>query len=200
MMTQPVSVGEMLNQSMNVLTKPSVQTFEQYERRGTTRDALTYVAVGAAVAAVVALLFGLLGGIVAAIVSGIVAFISPILYYFVFSYVLYFMGKQQGGTGTQDEVFYSTALYVAPLQAVVGAVSNIPVIGCLVAPVTLALGIYQIYLGYLASRASMNLDQNKAIISVVVAIVAQFILTFVIGLIVGILGFGAAAATGTFNQ
>jgi VIT1/CCC1 family predicted Fe2+/Mn2+ transporter len=46
----------------------------------------------------------------------------------------------------------------------------------------------------------MNLDQNKAIISVVVAIVAQFILTFVIGLIVGILGFGAAAATGTFNQ
>ena len=43
MMIQGVSVGDMLNQSMTVLTKPSVQSFEQFEKRGGQREALIYV-------------------------------------------------------------------------------------------------------------------------------------------------------------
>lgn len=200
MMVQGVSISEMANQSITVLTKPSVQSFEQYERRGGQREGLIYVAVGAAVAGVVALLFGLLGGIVTALVAGLFAVLGPIVSYFLFSFVLYYVGKQQGGTGTQDEVFYTTALYVAPLAAIVGAVSNIPIIGCLALPVTLALGIYQIYLGYLAARSSMNLDQNKAIISVVAAYVAQLLVGLLIGGISAAIIFGGAAANGAFNQ
>src|SRR5262249_32592899 len=103
----------------------------------------------------------------------------------------------QGGTGTQDEVFYTCALYTAPLLAIVGVVGAIPVIGCLFAPVSLVLGLYQIYLGYLAARASMNLDQNKAIISVVAAIVAQWIVAvFIISAIFAAIFAGAALSNG----
>ena len=47
MMIQGVSVGDMLNQSMTVLTKPSVQSFEQFEKRGGQREALIYVVIAA---------------------------------------------------------------------------------------------------------------------------------------------------------
>lgn len=200
MMVQGVSLSEMLNQSITVLTKPSVQSFEQYEKRGGVREGFIYVGVAAAVAAIVAALFGLLGGILGALIAGVFALIGPLIGYAIFSYVLYFVGKQQGGTGTQDEVFYSTALYVAPLLAVVGIVSNIPIIGCLALPVTLALGIYQIYLGYLVAKASMNLDQNKAIISVVAAYVAQFVVGLIIAGISTAILLGGAAASGALNQ
>lgn len=179
------SLPEMLNNSIAVLTRPSVQTFEMYERRGTTRDALVYVAIAAAVAGIVAFLFGLLGGLVSAIGALIGGVLIPLASFFVFAYALYFMGKQQGGTGTQDEVFYSCALYTAPLLAITGAISNIPLLGCLLLPVTFVLGLYQLYLGYLASRASMNLDSTKAIISVVVAIVAQIVVgSLIVGAVV----------------
>lgn len=180
MNTSTSSIGEMLNQSIVVLTKPGVSTFEQYERRGTMRDGLIYVAVAAAIAGLVAFVFGVFGGIMSALGALIGAILTPVVSYFIFAYVLYFMGKQQGGTGTQDEVFYSTALYVAPLLAITGAISNIPLINCLFLPFALVIWIYQLYLGYLASRASMNIGQNAAIISVVVAILAQIVVGWVI--------------------
>lgn len=179
------SLSEMVNSSISVLTRPSVATFEQYERRGTTRDALIYVGVAAALAGIVAFGFGLFGGITAALGALIGGILIPLASFFIFAYVLFFMGKQQGGTGTQDEVFYTCALYTAPLLAVTGIISNIPLLNCLLLPVTFVLGLYQLYLGYLASRASMNLDQNKAIISVVVAILAQIVIgTFIISTII----------------
>ena len=103
----------------------------------------------------------------------------------VFAFLLFYIGRSQGGTGTQDEVFYTAALYAAPILAVTGAVSNIPLLGCLLLPVTFVLGLYQIYLAYLGTRASQNLDQNKAILTIVLAWLAQFLATLVIGAIIG---------------
>jgi hypothetical protein len=200
MMVQGVSISEMLNQSTTVLTKPSVQSFEQFEKRGGTREAIVYIVVAAAIAGIAGLLFGLLGGISGAILGLLGGILRPLLSFFVFAYVLYFVGKQQGGTGTQDEVFYTCALYTAPLLAITGVVGAIPLLNCLFAPVSLVLGIYQIYLGYLAARSSMNLDQNKAIISVVAAILAMWIVGIVI--VGGILAamFGAAALSGGLSN
>ena len=58
MNTSTGSLSEMINSSIVVLTKPSVSTFEQYEKRGGTRDALMYVGIAAAVAGIVAFVFG----------------------------------------------------------------------------------------------------------------------------------------------
>jgi hypothetical protein len=200
MMVQGVSISEMLNQSTTVLTKPSIQTFEQFERRGGMREAIVYIGVAAVLAGLAGLVFGLLGGLGGAITGLITGLVPPLLNFFVFAFVLYYVGKQQGGTGTQDEVFYTCALYTAPLLAVTGVVGAIPLINCLFAPVSLVLGIYQIYLGYLAARSSMNLDQNKAIISVVAAIVAMWIVSFlIIGTVFAAI-FGAAAISGGLQQ
>jgi hypothetical protein len=200
MMIQGVSIGEMLNQSMTVLTKPSIQSFEQFERHGTQREGLIYVGAAAALAGIVGAVFGLLTGGVAGLIGGLViGIVGPLLSYFVFSFLVYTIGKSQGGTGTQDEVFYTTSLYTAPILAVTGVVNAIPFLGCILLPATLILGIYQLYLGYLATRSSMNLDQNKAILTVVLAIIAMWIAGAVLAFILAAVGLGAAAASGALN-
>ncbi len=193
MMIQGVSINEMISQSMTVLTKPSVATFEEYERRGGQREAMTYVAIAAAIGAVVALLFGFLGGITTAIISGVLAFIMPVISFFISASLIHWIGTRQGGTGSKDEVFYTMGLFMAPILAINGAVSNIPILGCLAFPLTLALGIYQIYLGYLAVRSSMNLDQNKAIITMVLAFIAQVVIAAIFGFVLAAIGIGSGA-------
>ena len=157
--------------------------------------------IAAAISAAVALVFGLLGGIVQALLSAVLGFILPVVGFYIFVFLVYFIGKQQGGTGTQDEVFYTMGLFVAPIQAVTGAVGAIPLLNCLALPATFALGIYQIYLGYLGVRSSMNLDQNKAIITLVLAFIAQFIIGFIIGAIFGVIFamLGVAGGSIEFN-
>jgi hypothetical protein len=180
----------MLSQSITVLTKPSVASFEQYEKHGGMREAMIYVGVAAALSGIIGLVFGLLASNpIGGLLSGV---LRPLVGYFVFSFVLFYMGKQQGGTGTQDEVFYTTALYTAPLQAIgsivgivlAGLIIIAPPVGvalaCLVVPIALVLAVYQAYLGYLAARSSMNLEQNKAIITVVVAFVVTLIANFIL--------------------
>ena len=201
MMVQGVSINEMLNQSIQVLTKPGVETFERFERHGGQREATIYIMIAAAISAVAALVFGLLNGIVAALLNAALGFILAVAGFYIFVFLVYFIGKQQGGTGTQDEVFYTMSLFVAPIQAVTGAVGAIPLLGCLAAPATFALGIYQIYLGYLGVRSSMNLDQNKAIITLVLAFIAQVIIGFIIGAIFGVIfaAFGVASGAIELN-
>jgi len=200
MMIQGVSIGDMLNQSMTVLTKPSIQSFEQFERRGGQREALIYVGVAAAVGAVLSAIFGLIGGGVAGALGGLIGgLVLPLLSFYVSAWLIYTVGKSQGGTGTQDEVFYTIALYLAPILAINGVISSNVLFACLAFPVSLALGIYGIYLGYLAVRSSMNLDQNKAIITMVVAFIAQVVIGFIVAGVLGAIGLGAAAARGSFN-
>ena len=188
MNTSTSSLPEMISSSVAILTRPSIHTFEQYEKRGGMRDALIYVGAAALIAGLVSFVFGLLGGISAAIGALIVALVGAIVGFLVFAFAIYFMGRQQGGTGTQDEVLYTTALYAAPLGAITGVINAVPVLNCLLIPLTLAITIYQIYLGYLATRSSMNLDQTKAIITVVVAYLAYFVVNLLLGgLLAGLL-------------
>jgi hypothetical protein len=198
-MIQGVNISEMISQSIAVLTKPSIATFELYEKRGRTKEALTYVTVAAVIVGIVGFVFGLFGGIGSAIAGLVIGIVSPLVGFYVFAYALYMVGKSQGGTGTQDEVFYTASLYTAPILAVTGIVGRIPLLGCVLAPVTLVLSIYQAYLGYLAARSSMNLDQTKGIITVVVAIIIQIIVVAIIGGIFAAIFVGSAIATGALR-
>lgn len=200
-MIQGVNFNEVIQQSIQVLTQPRVETFERFERHGGQREALTYVTAAAALAGVVAFLAGIFsGGVTVAVIGLLGALIGPLLSFFIFAFVVNWMGKQQGGTGTQDEVFYTCALYTAPIMAITGVVGNIPIPGCLFAPISLLLGLYQLYLGYVATRASMNLDQNKAIITVVVAIIAQWVVFAVIAAIIAVIAASMGIAAGALNS
>jgi len=198
-MIQGVNFSEMISQSIKVLTQPRIETFEEFEKHGGQREALTYVAVAAVLAGVVAIIVGIFTGPLGAIIALVGALVAPLLSFFIFAFVVNWMGKRQGGTGTQDEVFYTCALYTAPILAITGVVGNIPLLNCVFAPISLILGLYQIYLGYLATRASMNLDQNKAIITVVVAIIAQWIVFAVIGGIIAAIAVGMGVASGSIQ-
>lgn len=182
MMIQGVSIPEMVNQSVTVLTKPGVATFEQFERSGGQREGMVYVGTAAAIAGVVSLLVGVFTmGIAGGIISGIAALILPLVGYFLSGTLIHYIGTTQGGTGTKDEVFYTISLFLAPILAINGTIGNIPLLNCIALPATLALGIYQIYLGYLSIRSSMNLDQNKAIITMVVAWIVQVVALGILG-------------------
>jgi hypothetical protein len=185
---------------MTVLTKPSVQSFEQFEKRGGQREALIYVGVAAVIGAVLSAIFGLIGGGISGAIGGLIGgLVLPLLSFYVSAWLIYTVGKSQGGTGTQDEVFYTIALYLAPILAINGVIGSNALFACLAFPVSLALGIYGIYLGYLAIRSSMNLEQNKAIITMVLAFIAQVVIGIIVASVLGAIGLGAAAATGGFS-
>ena len=187
------SVSDMINSSIVVVTKPSVSTFEMFERRGNLTSALIYVGLGAIVTAILGAIASP-AGIVGGILSGL---IGTILGFVIFTYAVFFIGKSQGGTGTYDEVAYSFSLFSVPLAvigAVVGLIGRVlPLLGCLVGlPISLALLVAQIYFGYLAVQSSMNLrDSGKAIITLVVAAILSLIVTVIIAAI-----FGGAALLG----
>jgi hypothetical protein len=186
MMIQGVSIPEMVNQSVTVLTKPGVATFEQFERSGGQREGLVYVGTAAAIGAVISLLVGVFTlGPIGGIISGIAAFILPLVGFYLSGTLIHYIGTTQGGTGTKDEVFYTISLFLAPILAINGTIGNIPFLNCIALPATLALGIYQIYLGYLSIRSSMNLDQNKAIITMVVSWIVQVIALSILGGVIG---------------
>lgn len=180
-----------------MLTKPGVETFERFERHGGQREATICIMLASAISAAVSLVFGLLNGVVAALLFGVLGFILPVVSFYLF--VFLFIGQQQGGTGAPDEVFYTMALFVAPIQAVSGAISAIPIIGCLAFPLTFALGIYQIYLGYLGVRSSMNLAQTPAIITLVLAFITQLIIGAIIGAVFAAIGAALGIAVGGFE-
>lgn len=194
-MTNQSTLPEMVAQSREVLQSPSVPVFERYERRGTTTNAAIYVAVAAVIAAVLGLVGTFLpgppdpgiGGFIGGLLSGLVQF-------FVFTGLVYLLGKNlYNGTGTWDEVSYSFALFTAPLiviGALVGFVVTlfawVPLINLIVGLIGAIVGILllvvQIYYGYIAVQASMNLrDQTQAVI----VLVLSFIVTAVVMGMVG---------------
>lgn len=181
------SIPEMINGSIVVLTKPSVATFEQYERRGNLRTALIYVGVTAVISA---LLNGLGGafsdqGVIRGVLSGLIGtFVSFLL----FTGTTFYVGRSQGGTGTLDEVAYTFALFWVPLQIAVQILTFVLVITiigiCLVPFLALAAIAASIYFGYLAVQSSMNLrDNGKIWITLIAAGIASFLGSLLVGAI-----------------
>lgn len=191
MIRKSVTIPEMINQSIEVVTNPSVPTFEKYEKNGTLANAAIYVAIGAVISGLLGIFSGGLSGAIMGVLGALVQF-------FVFTGLVYYIGQQQGGNGTWDEVAYTFSLFSVPLT-VIGAVVTlvlglllfIPIINIIAGFALLIVGllllIAQIYFGYLAVQSSMNLRvQNKAAITLVLAAVGTFLALLVVTGIGGI--------------
>jgi len=171
-----VPISTMLKHSADMLTNPSVETFEKYEGEGGLLDAAKYLAVGALITG----LLGLGGGI-SVMISNV---ISTLFSFFVFTGLVYTVGKGQEGTGQFEEVAYTFSLFWVPI-AVGGAVINlaliITIVGILLVPfVTLASLIAAVYFAYIAVKSSMNIqDRGKAAIT----LIAAFFGTLVVNII-----------------
>jgi len=174
---------DMFSQSMVVLSKPSVNTFERFEKRGGMQQALIYVAVGAVIVG----LFSLFGGLLA-FLGGI---IGTLLGFLVFVYVTHAVGQSQGGTGTLDEVAYTFSLFWVPLSIVGGLLILVVSLlgfltfglGFLLLPlVGLVVIALNIYFGYLAVQSSMNLYNggSKVWITLIAAALASWLVSSII--------------------
>ncbi|MDW8481358.1 MAG: hypothetical protein RML14_05645 [Meiothermus sp.] len=82
------TLSQMFSQSLQVLSRPSVATFEELENKGTLREALIYVLVAAVIT-------GLLGtgssatGFLSSVIGTLAGFL-------VFTYLVYYVGQNQG--------------------------------------------------------------------------------------------------------
>lgn len=182
-----VSISEMVNQSLTVITKPSVETFEQFERSGTIREAAIYVALGSLITGVL----GFSGGL-GAVLGGV---ISSLIGFFIFTGLIYYVGKAFGGTGSFDEVAYTFSLFWVPMS-VLGAIATlilfITIIGILLIPIlAIVVLIANAYFAYLAVQSSMNMkEQGKLLLTLVIAVIGS-------ALIQGLITSLATGATGT---
>lgn len=192
---QSVSVGEMVVQSRDVISNPSVATFERYEHRGSIGNAGMYVGIAAAVAGLLGFVAALMpwvpGNPFGALIGGVLA---ALVQFFVFTGMVYVLGKNiAGGSGTWDEVAYTFSLFIAPLiiagsavTFVVRLLGSIPLLGFLIGLAGGLIGlvflVVQSYFAYLAVQSSMNIhDQGKAIITLVLSVLASFVIQLALG-------------------
>jgi hypothetical protein len=187
-MIQQTSIPQMVAQSRDIISNPSVITFERYERSGTTVNAAIYMGVAAAISGLLGLTggpLGLIGGVVGALVG-----------FFVFTGLVFYIGRNvAGGTGTWDEVAYTFSLFIAPLTVVGAALgfvawlfSFIPLlgwlVGLLVGLIGLAILLVQAYFAYVAVQSSMNIrDQTRALITLGLAVVGTLVIQLIVGAI-----------------
>jgi hypothetical protein len=185
----------MVAQSRDVITNPSVSTFERYERRGSIGNAGVYVGVAAVVAGVLGFVAALLpwvpGNPFGALIGGA---LSAVAGFFVFTGMVFLLGKNiAGGSGSWDEVAYTFSLFIAPLTIgsavisfVVSLLGSIPLLGALIglAGLLVSLGFLLgwAYFAYLAVQSSMNIhDQGKAIITLVLSVIGSFVVQAILG-------------------
>lgn len=188
---------DMLNASLAVLRRPSVSTFEEFERDD-LGAATVYVLIGALISAVLgAIAFaiqrpyieeqlrnleGQLGGqfgqmpfdniltpgsLIGAITNQLV---WALIGFFIFLGLVYLIGRAMGGTGTFGQLAYDIALFWAPLAVVRAAVSILAIgpLAFLTGLISLLVAGYNLYLTYLGIQSGMNLPPNKALIIVLI--------------------------------
>jgi len=182
---------QMLNASRAVLLRPSVSTFEEHERND-LGWATIYIAISTVISAILGVISFLLnrpyleqqmrdlqdrlngeplppfattmmGGqsMAGAIIGGLV---FTLLAFFVWTGLVYLLGRLFGGTGAFGELAYDIALFWAPIAVIRGligviSIGPIAVIGGIIG---LIVGLYNIYLSWLSVQSGMNLSPGKA--------------------------------------
>jgi hypothetical protein len=116
-MNAQVQLSRMVRQSVDVLTHPSVRTFNYYGARASDSDALLYVTIGAVLVGLVSsLIFGSLD-----VIGLAYAIVNRLFTFYIFAGVTYFVGRQFGGIGGFPTVAYCFALFYVPILVLFSA-------------------------------------------------------------------------------
>jgi hypothetical protein len=143
---------QMLNASRTVLLRPSVATFEEYERND-AGWAYIYIAIAAVVSAILSAIgFAITGPAraqalrqledqfggagrplppgVSALMGGagltgtiLLALVGTIIVFFFWTGLIYLLGRAFGGTGAYGELAYDVALFSAPITVISSLIS-----------------------------------------------------------------------------
>lgn len=187
---------QLLSGSRAVLLRPSVATFEEHERND-LGTALIYTAIAAVISAILSAIgFAIRGpaneaalrqfqdqlggqplppGITnftgGSLTGGIMlALFGSIIGFFIWTGIVYVLGRLFGGTGAYGELAYDVALFSAPLNVISAAISLVGIgpLACLTGIVSLVLFGYNVYLTWLSVQSGMNLPGNKALFVILI--------------------------------
>jgi hypothetical protein len=115
----------------------------------------------------------------------IVQLVAAYVGWLIWSYVTFFVGTRMfGGTATPGEMLRTIGFAQSPrILAILGF---LPAVGALIG---LALFIWSIYLGFVAVRQGLDLDNQKSIFTIIISAIVTFVASIVIGLILAPLTF-----------
>jgi hypothetical protein len=197
---------QMLAASQSILLRPSVATFEEHERNDLGWALIYTAIAAVVSAILSAIAFAITGGSQAdalrqlqdqlgggqplppgatALASGLgltgtifLTLIGSIIGFFFWSGIVYLLGRAFGGTGAYGELAYDIALFQAPLNVISALLSIVGIgpLACVTGLVSLALGIYGIYLSWLSVQAGMNLPGNKALMVILIPLLVVILL------------------------
>ena len=176
---------QMIRQSAQVITRPTVASFERFERHGTLAQALIYVTL-------TSLLAGLIG-VAAPNTTFLEGVLVTLLGYLAYVFTVYSVGQAQGGSGNLDEVAYTFSLFWVPLAILLAILKpllvfllTVTIVGILLLWIVPILGlIVNSYFAYTAVQASMNLRNPGAIagtliIAVLIGSATQALVQYVV--------------------
>ncbi len=196
-------IQEMVNGSIAVLTRPSVQTFERHERDNLVW-ALIYAVIASVINGVISLVTlplqvsqlrtnledqGLPAELIEAalaqqtnpvtvILSGV---FGTIIISIIAWGIVYLLGRAFGGTGSFGELAWGISLFSSPLAVGQGIANAIPLVGGIL---SFGLLLYSVYLTYLAIQSGMNLPAQKALyVAIILAVIGIIFFCFTVGLL-----------------
>ncbi len=185
-----VAVGSTsLTDRMIRAAKGEVALYEEVEADlSATSQALTVVIVAALASGIGGLLGSVVTGRGSAVGGLIGGLVAELIGWVLWSYVMYFVGTRMfKGEATYGELLRTVGFAESP--SVLLILKFIPALGALI---TLVVGIWRIWLGYLAVKAALDLDTGNTIATIVIGIVAYVIAFAIIGTVLAIVGIGAA--------
>ncbi len=172
----------MIDRIIGVL-KLDVNTYEEIEA---DESATSQAAI---VVSVVAIVGGLIGGGINAMMGGsfLGSFLQTLLTayigWFVWAAVTYFVGTNFfGGQSTMGEMLRVIGFAQAP-----GILAIIPVCGSFIG------WIWSIATGFIAVRQGLDIDNTKALFTIIIGWVAVFIVSLIVAAILGAIGLTAGA-------
>lgn len=200
---------QMLAASLAVLRRPSVSTFEEFERDD-LGAATVYVLLGALLSGILGVIAYVIqrpfieqrlrqrppdqpfafdpvlmpGSLPAALGGNL---IGALLGFFIFLALVFLLGRAFGGTGTFGQLAYDISLFWAPLAVIRALISLIAIgpLSILSGLALFAVGIYNLYLTYLGIQSGMNLPPRKALIIVLIPFILVIVLCCILALAVG---------------
>ena len=156
-----------------------------------TNEALLVVIIGAVASGAGGLISGLFGGFTAALTTMIMNLLMVIIGYFIWVYVTHFVGTRFfGGTGDAGELRRTLGYAMAP--QVLNFLNFIPCIGWMI---SLVVWIWTLAAGFIAVREGMDLDNTKALVTVVVGWLIIVIVGAIFSAIFGLGAFAVSAIT-----
>jgi hypothetical protein len=191
-----ITFRQMIDDSRQVLLRPTVASFNRYGRGGDALAAAKYVGAALLVGALIGwlasmLLSGGVGNIAVMLVNLVGSVLRGLLSFFFFVFLIQIVGQWQGGMGEFDRLSYSFALFYAPISLIAlllefalptlvpGGIGLAPLVGLL------ALVAYAVYAWQATKAAHAMRDSQRVAITLGGAILALILINLAFGGIAG---------------